>query len=298
MTSLPLILAEEMDADWQKVKIEFAPADADIFGYTFQNQRMMAIVGSRAVQLYYPQLRMAGAQVRKVLIQNAAAKWGVDAATLKTEPGVVVNPANGQRLGYGEIAAFGTVPATLPTVDAKELKARKDFRLIGKTIPRRDTPLKVNGSAQYAIDVRLPGMVYATALHAPVHTGQPQSWNDAEIKKMPGVLATVRLPNGIGIVAEHFEQAMAARNALKATWNDGAAAGFDSGKAEGADDRARQEGRRCSRLRRRRQDLQGGVPQRLRLPCPDGAAERGGADRRRGRQGGGVGGQPGARRDA
>ena len=231
MTSLAIILAEEMDADWSKVKVEFAPADADIFGYTFQNQKMMAIVGSRAVQLYYNNLRTAGAQVRKVLLANAAEKWGVDAASLRTEPGVVVNPANGQRLGYGEIAAFGKVPATLPPVEAKDLKARKDFRLIGKTIPRRDTPLKVNGTAQYAIDVRLPGMVYATALHSPVHTGTPEGWNDADIKKMPGVIATVRLGNGIAIVAQHFEQAMAARNALKATWNKGAAANFNSAQA-------------------------------------------------------------------
>jgi isoquinoline 1-oxidoreductase beta subunit len=231
MTSLAVILAEEMDADWSKVKIEFAPADADIYGYTFNNQRMMAIVGSRAVMLYYNNLRTAGAQVRKVLLQNAAEKWGVEASTLRTEPGAVVNPANGQRLTYGEIAAFGKVPASLPAVDAKELKAKKDFRLIGKNVPRRDTPLKVNGTAQYAIDVRLPGMVYATALHSPVHTGEPQSWNDAEIKKMPGVIGTVRLGNGIAIVAEHFEQAMAARNALKATWKNGAAEGYNSVKA-------------------------------------------------------------------
>ncbi|HZN31845.1 MAG TPA: molybdopterin cofactor-binding domain-containing protein [Xanthobacteraceae bacterium] len=231
MTSLALIVAEDLDADWSKVKIEFAPADADIYGYTFQNQRMMAIVGSRAVQLYYSNLRTAGAQVRKVLLANAAEKWGVDAGTLKTEPGAVVNPANGARLSYGEIAAFGKIPATLPAVDAKELKARKDFRLIGKTIPRRDTPAKVNGSAIYAIDVRLPGMVYATSLHSPVHTGQPESWNDADIKKLPGVIATVRLPNGVAIVAQHFEQAMAARSALKATWKKGAAESFNSERA-------------------------------------------------------------------
>jgi isoquinoline 1-oxidoreductase beta subunit len=231
MTSLALILAEELDADWSKVKIEFAPADADIYGYTFQNQKMMAIVGSRAVQLYYTNLRTAGAQVRKVLLANAAEKWGVDVASLKTESGVVINPANGQRLSYGEIAAFGKIPATLPAVDPKELKARKDFRLIGKTIPRHDTPSKVNGAAVYAIDVRLPGMVYATALHSPVHTGEPESWNDADIKKMPGVIGTVRLSNGIAIVAEHFEQAMAARNALKAKWKEGKGAGFDSRRA-------------------------------------------------------------------
>ena len=89
----------------------------------------------------------------------------------------------------------------------------------------------MNGSAVYAIDVRLPGMVYATSLHSPVHTGQPESWNDADIKKMPGVIATVRLPNGVAIVAQHFEQAMAARSALKATWKKGAAESFNSERA-------------------------------------------------------------------
>ena len=96
---------------------------------------------------------------------GAAQKWGADAAALKTGPGFVVNPANGQRLTYGEIAAFGEVPAQLPAVDAKELKERKDFRLIGRQVARRDLPAKVNGTAQYAMDVRLPGMVYASTLH-------------------------------------------------------------------------------------------------------------------------------------
>src|SRR6266571_1385222 len=115
MSSLPLIVAEEMDADWDKVAIEWTPADAKVYGYKnpFGPEQLMWIVGSRAVQLYYTQLRTAGAQVRKVLIANAAQKWGVDAATLKTEPGFVVNPANGARLSYGEIAAFGTIPTTL-----------------------------------------------------------------------------------------------------------------------------------------------------------------------------------------
>src|SRR4029450_11275398 len=94
MTSLPLIPAGEMDADWSKVKIEWAPADPKVYGYKFGNDQMMAIVGSRAVQLYYNDLRMAGAQVRKVLLQNAAQKWGVDASSLRTEPSVVVNPAS------------------------------------------------------------------------------------------------------------------------------------------------------------------------------------------------------------
>src|SRR3954464_2076054 len=171
MTSLPLIVAEEMDADWSKVAIEWTPADAKVYGYKdpFGPQQLMWIVGSRAVQLYYTQLRTAGAKVRKVLIANAAQKWGVDPASLKTEPGVVVNPANGQRLTYGEIASFGTIPDSLPAVDAKELKSRDQFRLIGQQQPRRDIPAKVNGTAQYAIDVKLPHMVYASTVHSPVH---------------------------------------------------------------------------------------------------------------------------------
>ena len=251
MTSLPLIVAEEMDADWSKVSIEWAPIDPKTYGYTdvvvpagretlplvvggrtlTLNKQSMMIVGSRAVMMYYTDLRMAGAQVRKALLQNAAEKWGVDAATLRTEPSVVINPANGQRLTYGEIVAFGKIPSPLPTVAANELKSKSQFRLIGKDVPRRDTPSKVNGTAQYGIDVRLPGMVYATTLHSPVHKSEPDGWNDAEIKRMPGVIATVRLPHGIAIVAQRFEQAIAGRNALKATWKPSQATNFNSENA-------------------------------------------------------------------
>jgi isoquinoline 1-oxidoreductase beta subunit len=231
MTSLPAIVAEEMDADWSKVVIEWAPADKANYGYVIGGNRMMWIVGSRAVMLYYDQLRMAGAQVRKVLLANAAEKWGVDAASLKTEPSVVVHPASGRRMSYGEIAASGKVPATLPTVDKSELKQKSEFRLIGKSVPRRDIPAKVNGTAQYAIDVRLPGMVYASTLHSPVHNTAPESWNDAEIKGMPGVIGTVKLANGVAVVADRFERAKTARDALKVTWKKGKAEGFNSEQA-------------------------------------------------------------------
>lgn len=231
MTALPLIVAEEMDADWSKVAIDWAPADPTLYGYGFGNNRMMAIVGSRAVQLYFNDLRTAGAQVRKVLLQNAAGKWGVDPSTLKTEPGVVINPASGQRLGYGEIAAFGKVPDPLPSVTASELKPRGQYRLIGKNVPRRDIPSKVNGTAQFAIDVKLPGMVYASTLHSPVHNAAPDAFNEAEVKALPGVVGVVRLPNGIAVVADRFERAKAARDALKVTWKKGKAEGYDSDRA-------------------------------------------------------------------
>ncbi len=248
MTSLPLIVAEEMDADWSKVAIEWAPPEPKVYGYKdpFGTENLMWIVGSRAVQLYFTQLRIAGAQVRKVLIANAAQNWGVDAATLKTEPSVVLNPANGARLSYGEIAAFGTIPPSLPAVDPKELKERKDFRLIGKSMPRRDLPPKVNGTAQYAIDVKLPGMVYASTLHSPVHNAQPgiwdpgkqdrsgtapESWNDAEVKAMRGVIGIVKLATGLTVVADHFDAAKAGRDALKVTWRTAKAEGFNSDRA-------------------------------------------------------------------
>jgi len=227
MTSLPLILADEMDADWSKVKIEWAPADPAMYGYTFNNARAMAIVGSRAVMLYYNDLRVAGAQVRKVLLANAAEHWKTDVKGLRTEPGFVVD-GSGRRLSYGEIASFAKVPSPLPAVEKDELKEKSQFRYIGKSMPRRDTPLKVNGSAKYAIDVDLPGMVYATARHSPVHGGAPESWNDAKVKSMPGVLGTVRLPDGVALIADSFPHAMAARGALEVKWNRGAAAGFDS----------------------------------------------------------------------
>src|SRR2546423_4291662 len=148
MTSLPLIVAEEMDADWSQVAIEWTPADAKVYGYKdpFGTENLMWIVGSRAVQLYFTQLRMAGAQVRKVLIANAAQKRGVDAATLKTEPSVVINPAHAARLTYGEIAAFGTIPPALPAVDPTEPKERKGFRPIGQSVPRGGTPTHGHGT--------------------------------------------------------------------------------------------------------------------------------------------------------
>lgn len=231
MTSLPLIIAEEMDADWSKVTLEWAPAEVEVYGYRTGGGRSMSITGSRAVQGYFADLRVVGAQVRKVLLINAAEKWGVDPASLKTEPSAVVNPANGQRLSYGEIAAFGKVPEQLPTVDKSELKPKAQFRLIGKPVPRWDIPAKVNGSAQYAIDVRLPDMVYATTLHSPVQEAEPESWNDAAVKAMPGVIGTVKLTKGIAVVAETFEQAMAGCKALKVSWKKSKAQGFNSEQA-------------------------------------------------------------------
>src|SRR3546814_11619972 len=123
--------------------------------------------------LYYDDMRIAGAQARKFLLQAAARKWGVDASELTTEPSVVVHKASGRRMTYGEVAAFADVPAQMPAVSKDELKKPEAFRLIGKPVDRRDIPAKVNGSAMFAMDVNVPGMVYATTVPAPVPPPPP-----------------------------------------------------------------------------------------------------------------------------
>lgn len=233
MTGVPVAFAEELDADWDNVTLEMAPADPEIYGYTHRRRgrvrKRMMIVGSRAMMMYYNQMRLAGAQVRKVLIANAAKKWGVSPASLTTEPSAVVHKNSGRRMTYGEIAAFATVPTNLPAVSKGELKKPRDFRIIGKSVSRRDIPEKVDGSAVYSMDIQLPGMVYATTVHGPVQQSRPQSWNEAEIKTLPGVINTVKLKQGIAIVADSVEHVLAARAVLKAKWKKGAIAeGFNS----------------------------------------------------------------------
>lgn len=229
MTSVPIVLAEELDADWSKVTLEMAPAEPEIYGYSRGGAKSMRITGSRAIRSYFEQMRFAGAQVRKVLLQAAAKEWGVDPSTLETEPNMVVHRASGRRLSYGEIAEFAEVPKTMPAVSAGELKKKSEFRLIGTPVPRHDIPAKVNGTAQYAIDVHLPGMVYASTVHAPVQLAEPESWNDAEIRKLKGVIDVVRLERGVAVVADTFEHVLAARQAIRVRWSKGAVAdGYDS----------------------------------------------------------------------
>jgi isoquinoline 1-oxidoreductase beta subunit len=230
MTGVPVALAEEMDADWGKVSLEMAPADPETYGYvSWGGRKSMGIYGSLAVRSYYNQMRLVGAQVRKVLLQAAAKEWGVEPTELTTEPSVVVHGASNRRLSYSEIAAFAQLPARMPEVAKSELKKRSQFRLIGKSVPRHDIPDKVNGRAQFAIDVQLPGMVYASTVHAPVQLAKPMSWNQAEIMALPGIVGTVALERGVAVVADSFEHVLAARDALEVRWAKGASAeGYDS----------------------------------------------------------------------
>src|SRR6188472_4353430 len=236
MTSLPLIIAEELDADWNRVKIVPAPVNEQVYGNPGFGG-MMYTAGSNAVTGYYRPLRIMGAQVRRVLLDNAARKLGVPVEELTSEPSVVVHAKSGRKLSYGDIAAFAEVPAKAPEIKPDQLKKTSEFRLIGKDVMRVELPKKVNGSAQYGIDIQVPGMLYGMVLRAPVEGSVPDKIDDAKAKAVPGVTAVIRLPHGVGVVAQTAWAAFSARQALvdAVTWTrTGAAWGFDSDKGHDA----------------------------------------------------------------
>ena len=232
-TALAVVFAEELDADWNKVSVESSPSDDKIYAnplpFFFG---MMVTAASTAVMAYYKNMRLYGAQARRVLLEAAANHLNVPPAELTTEPSVVVHAKSGQRLSYGEIAGFATLPGTLPTTSEKDLKDPSQFRLIGHEIPRLDIPSKTDGSAVYSIDVRLPNMVYATVVRSPVLGAIPISFNEAEVSKMRDVLKVMQLaPDRVAIAARTYEAALAAERALKITWSEVAESKFDSDRA-------------------------------------------------------------------
>src|SRR5919198_188051 len=186
LTALPLILAEELDADWAKVRIVRAPPIDELFGNPGFGGTMYT-AASNAVRSYFTPLRTFGAQVRRVLLENAARRWGVPVGELTTEPSVVVHAPSGRRLGYGEIASFAHVPEKAPEVRPEELKKPSEFRLIGHDVLRVDVPGKVDGSARYSIDARLPGMLYGAVLRSPVEGSGPDRVDDGAARAVPGV---------------------------------------------------------------------------------------------------------------
>src|SRR5690349_1620158 len=232
MTSLPLIVAEELDADWSKVRVVPAPPIDAIYGNPGFGG-MMYTAGSNAVTSYYRPLRVFGAQVRRVLMENAGKKLGVPLEELSTEPSAVVHVKSGRKLSYGEIVAFAEVPDKAPEVKPEALKKPSEFRLIGKDVTRVELAGKVNGSARYSIDVQVPNMLYGAVLRAPVEGSVPDKIDDTKAKVIAGAVKIVRLPYGVGVLAETPWAAFEARQALtqSVTWSrTGTAWGFDSDK--------------------------------------------------------------------
>ncbi len=232
MTTLPLLIAEEMDADWTRVRVLQAPADATNFGNPgFRGAQQTG--GSRTTPGYYEKLRLVGAQTRTVLVASAAGMLGVPASELTTEPNVVVHAASGRSLGYGDIARGGAMPDPLPQATKADLKPAAQWRLIGNPeIMRLDVPSKVDGSARFGIDVQLPDMLYGAVLRAPVPGERPDAIDDAAALGVAGITRIVRLPYGVGIVGETVWATMKAKALLQVTWSNAAQArGYSSGTA-------------------------------------------------------------------
>jgi isoquinoline 1-oxidoreductase beta subunit len=213
-TSMPMLIAEELHVDLKTIKVAIAPPDK---AYTNALLGAQITGGSTSVRDGWEKLRIGGAQVRTMLITAAANRWKVDPALLRAENGKVYGP--GKRVAtYGQLAEAA---AQLPVPEKVTLKDPKDFRIVGKRTPRLDTPMKVNGTAQYGIDVVLPGMVYASLEQCPVIGGKVTSFDATRARSMPGVIDVVQISDGVAVVADTYYHARKAREALTVVWDEG-----------------------------------------------------------------------------
>jgi isoquinoline 1-oxidoreductase beta subunit len=222
-TSLSQLIADELDVAFDRVTPLPAPPNEAIYGAPGTGR--MGTGGSRSIRTFYTPLRLIGASGRAMLVQAAAQKWGVDAATLRTDSGAVIDDANGGRsLSYGELASAA---AALPAPQDVVLKADKDLKIISKPVHRLDTPSKVNGSAQYGIDVRMDGLRIATLSASPVVGGKVAHVDDSRFKAMPGLQLMV-LDNLVAVVGPHFWAAKTGLEALDIAWDGGPDGKVDS----------------------------------------------------------------------
>ena len=227
-TGLPMILAEELDADWSKVKSVHGTNDPAYVDPAFG---MHITGGSGSIKHSYTQYRELGARTRAMLVGAAAAKWKVDAATLQTRDGFVIGPG-GKKIGYGELAEAAMKQ---PVPETVKLKDPKDFRLIGQPTGRLDAKAKSSGHQSYGIDMSLPGLLTAVVAHPPVFGAKLKSVDDGAAKAIKGVKAVLRVPldrgaEGVAVVADGYWAAKQGRDALKLEWDASAVEKVDSDK--------------------------------------------------------------------
>ncbi len=221
-TTLPMLVAEELECDWAKIRVENAPA-APAYGHTAYGAQMTG--GSTSTWSELDRYRQVGAMAREMLIAAAAAEWKVDRESCRAEKGFVVS--GDRRASYGSLAksaAQQTPPASVA------LKDRKDWKIVGKPTRRLDSASKVAGKATFGMDVRVPGMKVAQIERSPVFGGRVKSFKADKAKAVPGVRAVVEVPSGIAVVADHFWAARLGRQALEIEWDLGPGASLDTGK--------------------------------------------------------------------
>jgi isoquinoline 1-oxidoreductase subunit beta len=216
LTALPMLVAEELECDWSKVRAQYAAPEENL-----KRQRVwgdMSTSGSRSVRNSQQALRLAGATAREMLIAAAAARWGANSSQCSADRGIITHLPSGRQLRFGEVAeAAARVPVPL---DVK-LKPPSEWRLIGTPRRRLDVLDKVRGEPIYGIDVRLPGMLHAALVQCPVLGGKLQAVDDSKLAGMPGVRKLVRLERAVAVIADDWWRASKALAALDITWDEG-----------------------------------------------------------------------------
>jgi isoquinoline 1-oxidoreductase beta subunit len=221
-TSLPMLVADELDADWSKIRFESASVDP---AYNHPAFGMQATGGSTSTWVEWDRFRKAGATGRSMLVEAAAQTWSVDPSGCRTEKGFVIHTATGRKLSYGQLVDKA---ATLKAPGDVKLKDPKDFKFIGKPVKRLDTPEKINGTAVFGLDVKVPGLLTALIARPPVFGGKAKNFNADKTKAIPGVKEVVEIDRGIAVVATGFWAAKLGRDALEVIWDEGALAILDS----------------------------------------------------------------------
>lgn len=230
VTSLSMLLAEELDCDWQKIQTKFAPVDP-IYG----NQ---GVYGSSSIRSTWTPLRTVGATAREMLLEAAAQKWRVDKSQLSTDNGYVTGPSG--RLSYGSVSEAA---AALPVPSGVALKDPKKYKFIGEPVKRLDTHDKICGRAKFGIDARPDGLLYAVVARCPVFGGKVASFDATKAKAVPGVKNVVQISNGVAVIADNTWNAIQGRKVLDIDWNEGPNAAQTSAKiSQLFADRAQQEG--------------------------------------------------------
>ena len=219
-TTLPMLIAEELDADWSRIAVQHAPA-APVYAHPVFGMQMTG--GSSSTWSEFDRYRQAGAVARALLVQAAAQRFHVKRADCRTENGQVI--CGNKRARYGELA---DAAAKLPAPKSVKLKDPKEWKIIGKATKRLDTPEKITGRAQFGMDVQFPGLLTAVVARSPVFGGTVKSFDGTATRTVPGVRNVVQVPSGVAVVADHFWAAKCGRDALKVEWDLGANAGLDT----------------------------------------------------------------------
>ena len=248
MTTLAMLVAEELEVDYERITVVHGGVDPAFKDPIIQEQ---TTYGSFTTQAFWKRLRELGASTRELLIRAAARQWGVEPATCAASKGQVIHSASGRRIGY---AALLEAAAKLPSTPPPPLKPAKDFRVIGQSPGRKDSPDKVMGRAIYGLDVSLPGLMTAQIIHPPVFGGKLASLEATKALALPGVHGIYELTHGVAIVARSFWAVQQARALLDIRWDDGPRAAFDS-KALAEEQAALARGRGVTNARASRGDV-------------------------------------------